>query len=179
MDNHQEYHMVYMRIYMELSISIENHLVLYVKIEPARICSPDVLSKVNCFFHCLLVYDKIMAIKAHYAHPPTYIYLYLHKSCWWLHTGSGLAVAIMEEIMELLRPINATRVLGGGDGADINMWPPQVPKGSIDIAREDYFHFHHTKGKYCDILGIFTTVLVLECFKEVLFMHFIHNNFKF
>ena len=52
----------------------------------------------------------------------------------------------MEEIMELLEPIDTTLVGPSGGGADIGMWEG-VPMGSLTNANDDYFHFHHTKGK--------------------------------
>ena len=56
-----------------------------------------------------------------------------------------MAFAILEEIMSLLAPINATKVIPNGGGADIGMWDG-VPKGSLYSADENYFHYHHTDG---------------------------------
>ena len=64
-----------------------------------------------------------------------------------LCTGCGLAFAIMEEIMALLAPINATQVIPNGGGADVGMWDG-VPKGSLYCANEKYFHYHHSNGKF-------------------------------
>jgi hypothetical protein len=62
--------------------------------------------------------------------------------------GSGLAKAYMEEIMELLEPINATGVKEGAEHPDLGMWDDEIPKGSLDIDRSTYFWYHHTHGRY-------------------------------
>ena len=63
--------------------------------------------------------------------------------------GSGLARAYMEEIMELLEPIDATGVTDGAEHPDLNMWDDEIPKGSLHIDRSTYFWYHHTHGRYC------------------------------
>uniref|UniRef100_A0A8D0YAF6 Carboxypeptidase Q n=1 Tax=Sus scrofa TaxID=9823 RepID=A0A8D0YAF6_PIG len=62
-------------------------------------------------------------------------------------TGSEKARAIMEEIMNLLRPINITQVFEAGEGTDINFWiQAGVPGASLLDDLYKYFSFHHSHG---------------------------------
>ena len=61
-------------------------------------------------------------------------------------TGSEKAVAIMREVMSLLKPINVTN-LTVKDIGEISFWVRDgVPGGVLDNANSKYFYFHHTNG---------------------------------
>lgn len=52
----------------------------------------------------------------------------------------------MQEVVQLLSPVNATGLFGGG-GLDISFWMQDgVPGGSLGNKNENYFHFHHTQA---------------------------------
>ncbi|KAM5281696.1 carboxypeptidase Q [Ctenodactylus gundi] len=62
-------------------------------------------------------------------------------------TGCEKARAIMEEVMSLLKPLNITQVLTGGEGTDINFWiQAGVPGASLYDDLYKYFFFHHSHG---------------------------------
>ena len=65
-----------------------------------------------------------------------------------LRVGSGLARAYMEEIMELLEPIDTISVSPGAPVPDLSMWDAEVPKASIDHEGDKYFWYHHTHGQF-------------------------------
>jgi carboxypeptidase Q len=65
-------------------------------------------------------------------------------------TGSDDAVAIMQQIMALAAPLNASRVVGGGGNADSGPWGSAgVPFGAPFTTNFDYFQFHHS---YADMM---------------------------
>ncbi|XP_073406531.1 carboxypeptidase Q isoform X2 [Dendrobates tinctorius] len=62
-------------------------------------------------------------------------------------SGKPEARAIMSEIMQLLEPINITKLYDHADGTDISFWMEAgVPGASLldDISK--YFWFHHSEG---------------------------------
>ncbi|KAJ8917135.1 hypothetical protein NQ315_012627 [Exocentrus adspersus] len=61
---------------------------------------------------------------------------------------------ILQEIMKLLAPINATQTVAsnGGVGSDISIWGNVIPGGSLLNANEKYFWFHHTEADTMDVL---------------------------
>ncbi|XP_069587769.1 carboxypeptidase Q [Ranitomeya imitator] len=62
-------------------------------------------------------------------------------------SGKPEAKAIMSEIMQLLEPINITKLYDHADGTDISFWMEAgVPGASLldDISK--YFWFHHSEG---------------------------------
>ncbi|XP_060249005.1 carboxypeptidase Q isoform X3 [Meriones unguiculatus] len=62
-------------------------------------------------------------------------------------TGSDKARAIMKEVMNLLQPLNVTKVFSGGEGTDINFWiQAGVPGASLRDDVYKYFFFHHSHG---------------------------------
>lgn len=62
-------------------------------------------------------------------------------------TGSDSATKIMQEIMKLLQPINATILEKGGGGEDIAPWMQAgVPGASLKNENDRYFYFHHSNG---------------------------------
>ena len=61
--------------------------------------------------------------------------------------GSEKAVAIMRDVMSLLKPINATNLKVENVGGDITFWVRDgVPGGVLDNANSNYFDFHHSNG---------------------------------
>lgn len=67
--------------------------------------------------------------------------------------GSSSATAIMSRISILLTSINASSLVGGGEGTDIDPWQEVgVPGASLDNAAENYFDFHHTAGDTMSVL---------------------------
>lgn len=68
-------------------------------------------------------------------------------------TGSTAAAQIMAGIGQLLAPINATEVTGGGEGTDIDPWMQAgVPGASLANENEKYFYFHHSYGDTITVL---------------------------
>ena len=68
----------------------------------------------------------------------------------YLIAGSTESVEVMKEVMNLLKPINASnlRVLPNFNGGDNNNWVLHgVPGASLDTQNDKYFFFHHTEGK--------------------------------
>ncbi|XP_020601903.1 carboxypeptidase Q-like [Orbicella faveolata] len=62
-------------------------------------------------------------------------------------TGGEKAVAIMREVMSLLKPINVTNLRVENVGGDITFWVRDgVPGGVLDNANSKYFYFHHSNG---------------------------------
>ncbi|XP_044149624.1 carboxypeptidase Q isoform X2 [Bufo gargarizans] len=62
-------------------------------------------------------------------------------------SGKPQARAIMSDIMQLLEPINITKLYDNADGTDISFWMEAgVPGASLldDISK--YFWFHHSEG---------------------------------
>ena len=68
-------------------------------------------------------------------------------------TGSGLARAIMEEIVSYLEPIGTDTIIAGGSQADTAPWlQDDVPLATLHQDDSKYFFFHHTHGMlymYC------------------------------
>lgn len=53
-----------------------------------------------------------------------------------------------------LSSINATQVVSGGGGEDIDPWMEQgVPGASLMNANQDYFAFHHSNGDTMTVLN--------------------------
>lgn len=68
-------------------------------------------------------------------------------------TGNAEAAEVMKMVLELLAPINATKLSPGGDGADISLWiDGGVPGASLDFDRSKYFYFHHSAGDTMTVL---------------------------
>ena len=62
-------------------------------------------------------------------------------------TGNTAARAIMEEVLSLLKPINASKLADRADGGDVSFWiKAGVPGGSLDNENGKYFYFHHSNG---------------------------------
>ena len=62
-------------------------------------------------------------------------------------TGNGEAFAIMEKVMKLLKPINASTLYHKAQGPDISVWIRNgVPGGSLSTDNEEYLYFHHSNG---------------------------------
>ncbi|KAM4705970.1 carboxypeptidase Q [Rhinophrynus dorsalis] len=62
-------------------------------------------------------------------------------------TGNTEARAIMTEIMQLLEPINITKLYDYADGTDISYWMQAgVPGASLLDDLSKYFWFHHSQG---------------------------------
>ncbi|XP_068614796.1 carboxypeptidase Q-like [Brachionichthys hirsutus] len=61
--------------------------------------------------------------------------------------GSKAAQKVMEEVVQLLAPINTTKLETDADGTDISPWMQAgVPGASLHVADDKYFWFHHTEG---------------------------------
>ncbi|XP_077996152.1 carboxypeptidase Q-like [Glandiceps talaboti] len=62
-------------------------------------------------------------------------------------TGSDAAFAIMNEVVQLLAPLNATKLREGADGTDIAyLMQGGAPGGSLLDNADKYFWFHHSDG---------------------------------
>ncbi|XP_061919071.1 carboxypeptidase Q-like isoform X2 [Entelurus aequoreus] len=62
-------------------------------------------------------------------------------------TGSVAARKVMEEVVKLLAPLNATKLEMHGEGTDISPWiQAGVPGASLHVADSRYFWFHHTEA---------------------------------
>jgi carboxypeptidase Q len=67
-------------------------------------------------------------------------------------TGNAAAQAVMREVLQLLQPINATTLVLGGGGEDVNPWMRAgVPGGSLANYNHNYFDFHHSNGDTMDV----------------------------
>jgi len=67
-------------------------------------------------------------------------------------TGSPKAKSILANILQPLKSINATNVIDGGDGTDIDNWiQAGVPGASLYNANQPYFMFHHSQGDRMDV----------------------------
>lgn len=76
-------------------------------------------------------------------------------------SGKPEARAIMSEVMQLLAPINITKLYDPAEGTDINFWMQAgVPGASLldDISR--YFWFHHSEG---DTMTVQNPVWMNQC----------------
>lgn len=62
--------------------------------------------------------------------------------------GSHQASKIIESVLQLLKPINASYINPDGDpGTDINDWMSAgVPGVGLKDQDDTYFYFHHTEG---------------------------------
>ncbi|KAK3699086.1 hypothetical protein QZH41_000609 [Actinostola sp. cb2023] len=68
--------------------------------------------------------------------------------------GSVAAHQIMEEVLKLLQPINATRLSAGEVDGDIVGWVNNgVPGGSLANQNDDYFYYHHSDGDTMTVLN--------------------------
>ena len=64
-----------------------------------------------------------------------------------LFQGNDKAIAIMQNVMKLLDPINATALVNSSVGGDIGYWTQKgVPGGSLANHNEKYFYYHHSNG---------------------------------
>lgn len=62
-------------------------------------------------------------------------------------TGSSAAQAIMQQVVALLAPINATQLLPDGAETDTGPWAEiGVPVASLATHNDKYFYFHHSHG---------------------------------
>jgi len=69
-------------------------------------------------------------------------------------TGNAAATEIMQEIAQLLQPINTTLLTTGGDGTDISPWMNAgVPGASLANENDRYFYFHHSDGDTMTVLN--------------------------
>jgi len=69
-------------------------------------------------------------------------------------TGNQAATAIMQEIAQLLQPINTTLLTTGGEGTDISPWMDAgVPGASLANDNDRYFYFHHSDGDTMTVLN--------------------------
>ncbi|ESO92095.1 hypothetical protein LOTGIDRAFT_227502 [Lottia gigantea] len=61
--------------------------------------------------------------------------------------GSKQAGQIMKQVLELLKPINASKLSESGAGGDIGYFMDVgVPGGNLLNENQHYFYFHHTNG---------------------------------
>lgn len=68
-------------------------------------------------------------------------------------TGNDAAMKVMQQVGQLLAPINATLVTDGGDGTDIDPWMEAgVPGASLANENDRYFWFHHSHGDTMSVL---------------------------
>jgi len=71
-------------------------------------------------------------------------------------SGSAAAAAVMQEVMALLAPINATALLVGGSGyeTDTAYWAKDgVPGASLASHNDKYFNYHHSNGDQMNVLS--------------------------
>ncbi|KAM3614326.1 uncharacterized protein V6R79_012799 [Siganus canaliculatus] len=62
-------------------------------------------------------------------------------------TGNDAARKVMEAVVNLLAPINLTKLEDHGEGEDISPFIDKgVPGASLHVADSRYFWFHHTEG---------------------------------
>lgn len=83
----------------------------------------------------------------------THIYMFFFS-------GNANATKVMQEVLQLLKSINASILDTSGGGTDISPWMQAgVPGASLRNDNDRYFYFHHTNGMYssknrgCIILG--------------------------
>ncbi|KAK3595922.1 hypothetical protein CHS0354_032429 [Potamilus streckersoni] len=63
-------------------------------------------------------------------------------------SGIPEAFSIMEEVVKLLAPINASNLVRTADGGDVSFWIQDgVPGGSLINENDKYFYFHHSNGR--------------------------------
>jgi carboxypeptidase Q len=68
--------------------------------------------------------------------------------------GSPDANEIMQEVLNLLKPINASVLSHGEVGGDITSWVQNgVPGGSLANENGKYFYFHHSNGDTMTVLN--------------------------
>lgn len=68
--------------------------------------------------------------------------------------GSADAVDVMKEVLNLLKPINASALNPTDVGGDITSWVKNgVPGGSLSNQNEKYFYFHHSHGDTMTVLN--------------------------
>jgi carboxypeptidase Q len=71
-------------------------------------------------------------------------------------SGGGEAGVVMEEVMSLLAPINASLLItddGRGYETDTGPWEAVgVPGASLSSENEKYFNFHHSEGDQMGVL---------------------------
>lgn len=65
-------------------------------------------------------------------------------------SGSGLAKAVLEELLLQLEPINATTVSDDVTGTvDVRDWTDAgFSTVALNVDPSDYFKFHHTRGLF-------------------------------
>lgn len=76
-------------------------------------------------------------------------------------SGKPEARTIMSEVMQLLAPINITKLYDPAEGTDISFWMQAgVPGASLldDISR--YFWFHHSEG---DTMTVQNPIWMNQC----------------
>ncbi|XP_059911182.1 carboxypeptidase Q-like [Gadus macrocephalus] len=62
-------------------------------------------------------------------------------------TGSPAAQKVMQEVVQLLAPLNTTRLEPHGEGTDIGPWMQAgVPGASLHVEDDRYFWFHHSEA---------------------------------
>lgn len=64
------------------------------------------------------------------------------------YSGSNhTAQCVLHQILQLMAPINATRLVLSNEGSDVSAFlKDKVPIGSLDTKNEEYFYYHHTEG---------------------------------
>lgn len=61
--------------------------------------------------------------------------------------GSEKASAVMNDVMQLLKPIKVTKLKVTKVGGDITFWIGEgVPGGNLNNENSEYFYFHHSNG---------------------------------
>ncbi|CAF3920176.1 unnamed protein product [Rotaria magnacalcarata] len=69
-------------------------------------------------------------------------------------TGSNKAQQIIQTLSEQLQSINATQILPGGGGTDIDPWVERgVPGASLLNDNANYFAYHHSNGDTVNVLN--------------------------
>lgn len=70
-------------------------------------------------------------------------------------SGSAAAADVMQGVLALLAPINASTLLANGNGyeTDTAYWEAEgVPGASLASHNERYFNFHHSQGDQMSVL---------------------------
>ncbi len=71
-----------------------------------------------------------------------------------IFSGSAAATAIMQQVVQLLTPLNASTLLPSGAETDTGPWAQiGVPAASLHTHNEKYFYFHHSEG---DTMSVYT-----------------------